>query len=69
MLKVLELPNFSSKSSLNRKLKAKDFFQIQSRTKYLGQTLVFHVKWGITGKVQFLFFKTFLLVLTKFSFW
>ena len=29
----------------------------------------FHVKWGTTGKVYFLFFKSFLLALTKFSFW
>ena len=29
----------------------------------------FHVKQRTTGKVQFLFFSSFLLVLTKFSFW
>ena len=29
----------------------------------------FHVKQRTTGKVQFLFFSRFLLVLTKFSFW
>ena len=29
----------------------------------------FHVKWRTTGKVSFLFFKSFLLVLTKFLFW
>ena len=29
----------------------------------------FHVKRRTTGKVYFLFFKSFLLVLTKFSFW
>ena len=29
----------------------------------------FHVKQCTTGKVQFLFFSSFLLVLTKFSFW
>ena len=29
----------------------------------------FHVKEGTTGKVQFLFFRKFLLLLTKFSFW
>ena len=29
----------------------------------------FHVKQGTTGKVQFLFFSSFLIVLTKFSFW
>ena len=29
----------------------------------------FHVKSGTTGKVQFLFFKSLMLVLTKFSFW
>ena len=28
-----------------------------------------HVKWCTTGKVEFLFFKSFLLVLTKLSFW
>ena len=28
----------------------------------------FHVKWRTTGKVQFLFFRSFLLVLTKFLF-
>ena len=28
----------------------------------------FHVKWHTTGKVYFLFFKNFLLVLTKFLF-
>ena len=28
----------------------------------------FHVKWRTTGKVQFLFFRRFLLVLTKFLF-
>ena len=29
----------------------------------------FHVKQRTTGKVQFLFFSSFLLVLTKLSFW
>ena len=29
----------------------------------------FHVKQRTTGKVQLLFFRSFLLVLTKFSFW
>ena len=29
----------------------------------------FHVKSGTTGKVQFVFFKRFMLVKTKFSFW
>ena len=29
----------------------------------------FHVKQCTTGKLQFLFFRSFLLVLTKFSFW
>ena len=29
----------------------------------------FHVKYRTTGKVQILFFNSFLLVLTKFSFW
>ena len=29
----------------------------------------FHVKERTTGKVQFLFFRKFLLLLTKFSFW
>ena len=29
----------------------------------------FHVKQRTTGKVQFLFFSSFLLVLTKFPFW
>ena len=29
----------------------------------------FHVKECTTGKVQFLFFRKFLLLLTKFSFW
>ena len=29
----------------------------------------FHVKQGTTGKVQFLFLSSFLLVLTKFLFW
>ena len=28
----------------------------------------FHMKWHITGKVKFLFFESFLLVLTKLSF-
>ena len=40
------------------KLEARKCFQRQSWTKYLRQTL---------GKVQFLFFKSFLLVLAKFS--
>ena len=30
---------------------------------------IFHVKWRTTGKVEFLLFKSFLLTLTKFSFW
>ena len=30
---------------------------------------IFHVKQRTTGKVYFLFFKSFLLVLTKLSFW
>ena len=29
----------------------------------------FHVKWRTTGKVQFLFSRSLLLVLTKFSIW
>ena len=29
----------------------------------------FYVKWRTTGKVSYLFFKSFLLALTKFSFW
>ena len=29
----------------------------------------FHVKWHTEGKVQYLLFITFLLVLTKFHFW
>ena len=37
--------------------------QLQSFTKYLRQALVF------TGKVELLFFRRFLLVLTKISFW
>ena len=38
-------------------------------TKAFETSSSFHVKWGTTGKVQFLFFKGFLLVLIKFSFW
>ena len=38
---------------------------LQPWTKYLRQTN-FHVKNRTTGKVQFLFFRGFLLVLTKF---
>ena len=38
---------------------------LQSFKKYLRQTLVF----STTGEVQFLFFRRFLLVLTKFYFW
>ena len=38
-------------------------------TKAFETSSSFHVKWGTTGQVQFLFFKGFLLVLIKFSFW
>ena len=50
------------------KLEAKKCFQRQPFTNYLIQTVVFHVKQCITGKVKFLFFRRFLLAQTKFSF-
>ena len=37
-------------------------------TKAFETSSSFQVKWGTTGKVQFLFFKGFFLVLIKFSF-
>ena len=40
-----------------------------SFTKYLRLTLIFHVTQRTTGKLQSLFIKSFLLVLTKFLFW
>ena len=53
-------------------LKAKNCLQIQSRTKYLQQTLVSseigHYGGG-GGKFRFLFFRRVLLVLKKNSFW
>ena len=42
---------------------------LQPWTKYLRQTLVFMWNSAKTGKVQFLFFSSFLVVLTKVSFW
>ena len=47
---------------------AKKYSQRQSLTKYWRLTLGFHVKQRTTGKVEYLFFKGFLLVLTKFLF-
>ena len=37
--------------------------------KVFGTNCSFHVEYSTTEKVQFLFFKSFLLVLKKFSFW
>ena len=42
---------------------------LQSLTKYMILTLVFMWNCALRGKVWFLFFKRFLQVLTKFSFW
>ena len=52
-------------------LKAKNCLQIQSRTKYLQQTLVSSEigHYGGGGKFRFLFFRRVLLVLKKNSFW
>ena len=47
-------------------LKSKKGFQRDSVTKYLRLTVVTRVKYRNTGKFQFLFFRSFLLVLTKF---
>ena len=51
------------------KLEAKDCFQRQFQTKYLTQVVVFFVKQGKTGKVQFSFSSSSELVLAKLSFW
>ena len=42
---------------------------LQPFTKYLRQYPSFYVKQRTAGKVQFLLFSSFLLILTKFSFW
>ena len=43
--------------------------QVTTIHKVLETNSSFHVKERTTGKVQFLFFRKFLLLLTKFSFW
>ena len=50
------------------KLEARNCFQRQSFTEHLRQTLVFMWNSALRGKVQYLFFSRFLLLLTKFSF-
>ena len=52
-------------------LKYKEFFNLGATTihKIFETNSSFHVKQRTTGKVQFLFFSSFLLVSTKFSFW
>ena len=49
-------------------LEARNCSQRQSLTKYLRQDSSFPVEWSTNGKVQFLFFRRFLLVLAEFSF-
>ena len=50
-------------------LEGKYCFQRQSWPKYMRQTFSVSVKEHDTGKVQFQFLNSFLLVLTKCSFW
>ena len=45
-----------------------DFKQAATIHKIFETNSSFQVKWGTTGKVQFLFFRRFLLVLTNFDF-
>ena len=56
---------------MNNKTKQNPKLNILSTTihKILETNSSFCVKQGTTGKVQFLFFSSFLLILTKFSFW
>ena len=49
-------------------LESRNGFHLQSFTKYLRPTLVFMGNSALREKFKFLFFKRFLLVLTKFSF-
>ena len=68
MLKPLELPKFLNKSNLKGRggeLEGKNSLQRQSWQKYLTQTVFFFVKWHVTKKIQLVFSKNFLLVLTK----
>ena len=51
------------------KLEARSCLQRQPFTKYSRQTIVFMWNSELREKVQFLFFSSFLLILTKFSFW
>ena len=48
---------------------AKTFFSEVIIHKIFETNSSFHVKQGTTRKIQFLFFKMFLLVATKFLFW
>ena len=54
------------------KLSSRSFFQKLDSTiihRIFGTNSNFHVKWRTTGKAYFLFYKSFLLVLIKFSHW
>ena len=70
-LKVLELQKLLKKNLVWRHLKwvrSKTLFSVTITTKITGTSSGFHVQLRTIGKVKFLFFSTFLLVLTKFLF-
>ena len=72
MPKALELQNLSKKIKFEGvwgELEAKLLFAETTIHKIFETNSRFHVKQRTTGKVQFVFFSSFLLVLTKFSFW
>ena len=50
------------------RVRSKKLFSETSMDKIFEKSSGFHIKWCITGKVQYLFSRSLLLVLTKFSF-
>ena len=50
-------------------VKSKKLFLETTVDKIFETSSTFHVKYRTTGKFQFLFFGSFLLLLTKFLFW
>ena len=72
MPKALELQNLSKKIKFEGvwgEFESKKLFAETTIHKIFETNSSFHVKQRTTGKVQFVFFSSFLLVLTKFLFW
>ena len=71
MSKALELPKFSKEISLrgSGKFKTKKRFPETISYKIFETDSSFHLKQCTSGKVSWLIFWTFLLLLAKFSFW